>query len=72
MCKCNAKAAAKCDRVRAAVVQQQAGLVAQWCRDNESCLFAVSHTCNQASAAKAFTALIDKALAYSEHKAKPV
>lgn len=59
------------DRVRA-VVQQQAGLVAQWCRDNESCLFIVNHSCAQASAAQAFAALIDKALVYSEHRAKPV
>lgn len=52
--------------------EQQEQQAAQWCRDNESNLFIISNPDDQPSAVKAFTALIDKALTYSQQKAKPM
>lgn len=54
------------------VAEQQEQLAAQWCRDNDSSLFMVDNPEDQLSAVKAFTAVINKALTYSQQKAKPM
>ena len=54
------------------VMQLEEQLVAQWCSNNDSCLFMAAGPCVQPPAEQAFSALVDKALLHLEEKTKPV